>query len=69
MNSQNVLTGIKLGVVAVAVAGVFTLAALGRISAGAAVSDVTIVVGSLLAALGLSAGGSAVGAAMMAKKE
>jgi hypothetical protein len=64
--SQNFLTYAKFGIVAVAVAGVFVLAALGKVSPEAAVTDVSIVTGALLAALGLSAGGSAVAAQLAA---
>jgi hypothetical protein len=58
--SQSALTYAKFCIVAVAVAGVFGMAMLGKISPTVAVTDVSVVVGALLAALGLSAGGSAV---------
>jgi hypothetical protein len=65
--SPKFLTYAKFGIVGVAVAGVFVLAALGKVTPEAAVADVSIVTAALLAALGLSAGGSAI-AAQMAKK-
>lgn len=62
--NQATLTYVKLGIVAVAVVLLFVLAITGRISGSEAVQNVGIVVGALVAALGISGAGSAVGSAM-----
>jgi len=63
--NQSTLTYVKLGIVGVAVAGVFGMAIAGRITPSEAINDVGLVVTGLVAALGISAAGSAVGAAMV----
>jgi len=61
---MNGLTIAKFAIVGVAEAGLWTLAALGRISPTDAVTYSTVVVVGLLSALGLSAGGAAAGNAI-----
>jgi hypothetical protein len=67
--NQSTLTYIKLGIVAVAVAGVFGMAIAGRITPDAALNDAGLVVTGLVAALGISSAGSAIGAAMRARAQ
>ena len=57
------LTYVKLVVVALAVIGVFVLAAIGRIEPNAATAGAVTVVTGLVVALGISAGGSATASA------
>lgn len=67
--NQAALTYIKLGIVGLAVAGCFGLAMTGRISATEAIKDVSVVVGAVAAGLGISGAGSAIGSAMMKRKD
>jgi hypothetical protein len=65
--NQSTLVYVKLGVVALFVVGVFVLAAMGKITPDAAVAAVTGGVGTLVVALGISGGASALGKALGAK--
>ncbi len=57
---QSKLTYVKLSVVAIAVAGVFVVAAIGKIAPAEAMTGVVTLVTGLVVALGISASGSAI---------
>jgi len=64
--NQGTLTYVKFGVVSLFVVGIFVVWSLGRIDAKEAMNDIGLGVAGLVAALGISAGGSALGSAIRA---
>lgn len=58
--SQQQLTYLKFAIVALVIVGVFMLAAIGKIAADAAMSDVVTITTALVVALGISGGASAI---------
>ncbi len=62
--NQSTMTYLKLGIVALFVVGVFVLVTMKLITPDAAIAAVTGGVGTLVVALGISAGASAIAAAL-----
>jgi hypothetical protein len=61
--NQSTLVYLKLGIIGLYELGVFTLAAIGKISPDAALSAATAGVGTLVVALGISSAASALASA------
>ena len=64
---QNTLTYIKLAIVGLMLAGIFVLAALGKIDAQVAITSAVGAVGALVVALGISSAGGAAATAIQAQ--